>query len=533
MTEYRCPRCKTGHLIRDGKTPAGKTRWACRTNRVRCYSTTNPGADGIQTQSGIPGAGEKKAIFRRSLTGSNRFLITAAQNATPVHKEFLASLELACSSLNAELVVVPIRYKNPTSRWSSSQANEEVWAPELQPYLFNRRKMLNRNLVLLGDIKTQPTAMSPLSGFDALTMGESGILPHTKLEMKTIPTPQSAMPKILTTTGAVTVENYTDSKAGALGRFHHTLGACLAEVGSREFHLRQINADKGDGRFHDLDKVYGADWVQGGVGKGLEAEALVLGDTHVDFADPEVVRATDEMIEVLKPRHIIWHDLCDSYSVNPHHKDNPFITIAKMKAGKSNVLDELSRAVKFVAERTPAGTISHIVFSNHPEMLRRWMVNTDWRRDPVNAQFYLATASMMAEGANVGRFGTEYPDPFMFWGRKLAEGLLRKIGGRGEIRFLAQDESLQLAGVEVSMHGDSGPNGARGSRYNLRRIGVKSVIGHTHSPGISEGCYQVGTMTALKAEYTSGPSGWLNTHCVIYPNGKRSLLNIIKGKWRI
>jgi hypothetical protein len=40
-------------------------------------------------------------------------------------------------------------------------------------------------------------------------------------------------------------------------------------------------------------------------------------------------------------------------------------------------------------------------------------------------------------------------------------------------------------------------------------------------------------MTALKAEYTSGPSGWLNTHCVIYPNGKRSLLNIIKGKWRI
>ena len=50
------------------------------------------------------------------------------------------------------------------------------------------------------------------------------------------------------------------------------------------------------------------------------------------------------------------------------------------------------------------------------------------------------------------------------------------------------------------MHGDKGPNGARGSIRNLRRIGIRSVIGHTHSPGIDEGCYQVGTSTRLRLE---------------------------------
>jgi hypothetical protein len=84
------------------------------------------------------------------------------------------------------------------------------------------------------------------------------------------------------------------------------------------------------------------------------------------------------------------------------------------------------------------------------------------------------------------------------------------------------------------MHGDRGPNGARGSIKNLRRIGVKSIIGHSHSPGIDEGCYQVGTSTSLVPRLQqSGPSSWLNTHCLVYANGKRTLINIINGEWRL
>ncbi|MCK5642258.1 MAG: hypothetical protein KAJ19_15740, partial [Gammaproteobacteria bacterium] len=110
---------------------------------------------------------------------------------------------------------------------------------------------------------------------------------------------------------------------------------------------------------------------------------------------------------------------------------------------------------------------------------------------------------------------------------------VEKLKGSANITCLGRDQSFMLGGIELSMHGDQGPNGSRGSRMNLRRIGVKSIIGHSHSPGIEEGCMQTGTSTPLKLEYNSGPSSWLQCHAVLYANGKRSLLPIIDGEWCI
>src|SRR5690606_33657091 len=127
---------------------------------------------------------------------------------------------------------------------------------ELRPYLYNGRKRLNANLQLLGDIKIQPTMQFPLSGAEGLTNAESSIIGHPKLQLTTVATPQSRMPKILTTTGAITVPNYTDTRAGKLGTFHHVLGAALVELQSDKiFHLRQINARK-DGAFIDMEYAY-------------------------------------------------------------------------------------------------------------------------------------------------------------------------------------------------------------------------------------------------------------------------------------
>jgi hypothetical protein len=198
-------------MFRNGKTPGGTQRWMCDARHGGCgYATTNPGSKVARGQDGRPQKNQLKAPqFKRKLGGVKRYVITAAQNATPVHDGFLAALKGYCKRNNAELLVIPIRYKNPSSVWTESQANEEVWAPELAPYLYNQRKKLNPNLVLLGDIKTVATAVSPLTGFEGITHGESGILGHTKLQLKTVPTPQNSLPKILTTTGAITMPNYT------------------------------------------------------------------------------------------------------------------------------------------------------------------------------------------------------------------------------------------------------------------------------------------------------------------------------------
>jgi len=452
---------------------------------------------------------------------ARRFIVTAAQNATPVHAAWWAVLLNMAQRTGAELLVIPLRYKNPTSQWTGSQQNLEYWAKEAQPYLWNVRKTLNSNLTLLADFKAQPTASSPLTGAEGLSHASSGIIGHTKVQLRSIPTPSSRMAKLLTTTGACTVANYTDSRAGRIGAFHHSLAAVVVELDGKAFHMRHVHFDEKTRTARDLDREYSTDGCE-----PCRPLALVMGDTHVDAIDPKVEAATfgpDGMVHALNPEYLIWHDLLDAYSCNPHHEGNPFSSVAKRKAAADDVRAEMQRAIDFVRQRTHDRR-SVVVGSNHNDMLRRWISRTDWRSDPTNAEFYLETALAMVRGTRLGGRGTEFPDPFAYW---LERSALPNIS------TLEQDESLMLAGVEVGMHGDLGPNGARGSIKNLRRIGVKSIIGHSHSPGIDEGCYQVGTSTRLRLEYNHGASSWLNTHCVLHHDGKRQLVNIIDGKWRL
>lgn len=516
--------------MRNGRTPAGKQRWVCqkgageRGKFIVCYTTTTPESTEVINQRGDRSPATKSKVFRRKLTGK-RFIITSAQNGTPVHASFFEALKTYAAHNAAELIVIPLRYKNPTSRFSLSQQNAEVWAHELQPYLYNARKALNSNVVLFADIKTQPTASSPLTGFEAISAGESCIIGHTKRQMKVIPTPQHKFPKILTTTGACTRPNYTDSKAGKLGEFHHTLGAVIVEVkDSKIFHLRHVSGDKNTGAFYDLDTIY----CTGGAVMSAGCAALVMGDTHVDFIDPKVKQATfgkGGMIDVLRPDALVWHDVLDGYAINPHHVGNPFAGIAKRSTGRDDVEAEVRRAVEFVKNATGPEIASYIVASNHDNFLSRWVSDANWKDTPTNAEFYLKTALHMVSNTKLGPSGTGYPNPFGYWVEQMAPGAGLKV--------LRGDEPLTIAGVELSMHGDHGPSGTRGSIRNLRRIGVRSIIGHSHSPGIDEGCYQVGTSTALRLEYNRGPSSWLNTHCILHADGKRQLINIINGEWRL
>lgn len=536
---YKCPRCG-GNLAKGSKTPAGKQRWVCRgggksedNGRSYCYSTTDPESNAIRTQSGRKQKGDTNPQFKRKLSGVRRFVITAAQNATPVNVGFMSALLAYCEHNEAELVVIPIRYKNPTSVWPRSQANEEVWAPVLQPYLYNQRKKLNTNLVLLADIKTRPTADRPLSGFEAITHGESGILGHTKLQLQTIPTPQGRYPKILTTTGAITVPNYTDSKAGKKGEFHHTLAAVAVDVVGKKFHMRQINYDKKHESFIDLESEYLA--VQEGTGwddvvqTGLVEDApralgIAFGDTHRAQMDPKVERATfgpGGIVENLDPEYLVFHDLHDGLAVNHHERTDPFSQIALHERGANDAELEVRADVKWL-RRVGAGRKVRLAASNHDDFLSRWIRDVDWRKDPVNSEFYLESALELVRAV---KSKGEAPDVFSHWVEKLKED--------ADIRCLSRRESFMLAGIEMGLHGDLGPNGARGSAMNLRRIGVKTVIGHSHSPAIEEGCYQVGTSSKLDLGYNRGPSSWLHCHCVVYSNGKRSLLIVVDGKWRI
>lgn len=489
----------------------------------------------------------KTPRFTRAL-GGKRYLITSAQNATPIDDDFFAALKVAAKHLRAELVVIPFRYRNPTSIWSAKQARDEWWGtPPIQvgfdadgdpiyqddpknpllPYLFNTRKKLCETLVLAADVKIQPTAPQPCSRFEALTGAESTILGHPKMQLMSVASPAGRRAKLVFTTGACTVKNYTDTKQGKLGAFHHFLGAVCVEIDGPDFYGPfQINADRETGSFIHHENHYSRE----GVRPAPPALGLVSGDTHVRFADPSVDAATNGpggIVEALQPRKRVWHDTHDGYAVNHHHAGNPFIAAAKAKAGVGNARAEVVAAVDYVRERTPSGTESLIAASNHDDFLARWVRATDWRFAGSNTVFHLETALAIHRTAKwTAQHGAEYVDAFSYWVARLRNG--------APIRCLSAKRSCLIGGIDVSHHGHKGPDGAKtATMKNMARIGAKTFTAHAHSFGIEEGHYRVATSSYLDMEYVSGPSSWSQGHGVIYANGKRSLLPIVKGKWRL
>lgn len=477
-----------------------------------------------------------QTVLSRDLRkGCNRFIITSAQNGTPVHEEFWACLLSAAKHLNAEILVIPMRYKNPTSVFSGSQRNVEWWAPAVTPFLWNQRLKLNSNVVVMADYQLQPTAVDPLAGMDGVSGNFSGIFGHTKMRLRSVATPQSKMAKTITTTGACTVENYTASRAGKTAEFHHVLGALLVELddNDRHFWLRQLYYKEETRRILDLDDAY---YVEGH-GKAPPALAGIGGDTHVRYIDPMVHDARHRdggFLDTIRCQNWIEHDLLDAYSCNPHHEKNPMIWLANRLSQKDSIADEMDEAgmyLESLRDRYPKMNI-YVVASNHDDMATRAALafmkgglKAIPHVSPVNLAWLGHTVAEMAEGCTVEPWGTQYPDALALHLQKM------HLGKR--VHILSGRDSLILGGIEHAMHGDSGPNGSRGSVRNLARIGVKSWTGHGHSKEIFEGAKRVGTATRLFADYTKGPSSWTNADGITNADGKGQIIDYIAGKFRL
>lgn len=457
------------------------------------------------------------------------YVITAAQNATPVHEGFWASLKMYAELRNATIMVIPYRYRNPTSLWSQKSNEAEYWWPSIVDFLIPHEVKICKGLQLLGQIKMQPTAVTPLSGFDGYTGSDSAILGHPKLQLKTVATPSKKMPKILTTTGACTIKNYSDSKAGHKSRFHHNISACIVEVDDDKFHIRHVHGET-DGSFYDLEYYY----TPHGRTKYGRAAGLVPGDVHAEFVDERVEAALfhgpNSIAETLNPEVLVYHDLEDFYRRNHHHKGDDLIAYGKHHFGRDNVEEGLQVSADFVDKNNRENTVNLIVKSNHDEAFDRWLRDAEPKFDPENARFYYYMKFNQLTNLKRTRTGFETVNAFEFWCHNPLDQ--RGLQSSDNTMFLRRDQSFEVAGIEISFHGDIGANGSRGSVNAFSKIGPKTIIGHSHSPGIVEGSYQVGVCAYLDLEYAVGPSSWLHTHCIIYPNGSRALINVINGEWR-
>lgn len=446
----------------------------------------------------------------------NTWVITTALNNSNTNTPFFQSLVTYCEYNNADLMIVPVEY-NP----AKLQNDKITWDSNLEPYFFKSNVYLLNGLRLMAGTAISPTTVNPLSGWDAATKGNSLIILSPQIMMRTVAKDNFAYPSIIHTSGCVSEPTYLSTKSGEKAIFNHSYSALVIEEDPEidYFHIRVLNSDS-NGSFYDIDKFYDGKSVT----PSNRIPAIVLGDEHVKFIDP-VVKATtfenhDSIVNTLNPEKIIRHDVLDFYSASHHHANDTFLQYKKFLAGDNDVQQELKETIEYLINTTPKNSTSYLVDSNHNNHLTKWLNTTDIKKDFTNIIIYheLSLMKYIAIRDNIDK------DAFELWANQYYN--------LSNIKFLKKDESYKIFDIDVSMHGDNGTNGSRGSVAQFAKLGQKSIVGHYHSPSIHECSYAVGHSCLHKMEYNKGPSSWHQAHCIIQPNGKRQMIFINKGKWR-
>jgi len=461
-----------------------------------------------------------------------RWLLTAAQDETRVDEAFWRNLLAYGERIGAEVLVAGFTYNK--SLFEDHASRTAVFAEAVQPNLVHDDRMLGP-LLFAAKMNILPTAVRPLSGLDNYGRGAWTVIGHAKVQLLSVPSRGRAA--MVMTTGACTVPNYIEKKAGLKAEFHHQIGATIVEVdGADRIFCRQIGA-AADGSFQDLDAVV----RNGEVSFGHRVEAISWGDIHREQLDPVAARAcwgldiatdsiadSDSMLAALRPRHQFFHDLLDFRSRN-HHRRGDHIHAKKMLVqGADGVDDELSACTRFLRATQRDDCTSVVVASNHNDALLRWLKETDPRDDPLNLETWcelnLEWHRRIAAGAedfDLFRFALGRHDP------RLLDDVV--FVPRGGSYLICQDRG----GIECGLHGDEGPNGARGSPLNLGKVSVRMTVGHGHSAAILDGVHMVGLCGRFDQGYNNPAlSSWSHTQGVTYPNGRRSLVTIIDGKYR-
>jgi hypothetical protein len=462
---------------------------------------------------------------REALKKAEIFVVTSALNNVELNRPFWKALLGYCKARNAELIVIPARYKNPTTRGEDRESIYRAWWPmETHAYLTDENLQLHEHLIVMGQVRVQATAGNPLEGLEAISRGSSAIFGHAQLALKMVPSPKRKMPKAVYTTGTISAElQYSTTRSGAKANFVHTPCALVVEKDGPRFHVRQLMGDERGG-FYDIDCVY---YGPNGPGDTARAKALIEGDVHEGWHDRACREATygvDGIVQATEPEVIASHDVLDAYAVNHHTEKDPVVQIGKRKANLHLLQNELDKVVKFLRDTTPANSERWVVPSNHHDHFTKWLKKATPLSDPDNARILVKMWAEWIDTIEVTERGVRAADPLELYARAC------KVGDN--VRFLGRDEVAEIAGVVVSYHGDHGINGQRGTLQQFDRIGARTVTGHSHTPGIIRGAWAVGTSSKLSLEYTSGPSTWAHAHCLIWPNGKRQLVFVINGKWR-
>ena len=464
----------------------------------------------------------------------DRWLVTAAQDETQISEPFWKNLQAYAAHIGAQIKVAGFTYNK--SLFEDHASRTAVFAEGVREFMVHEDEYLGP-LLFAAKMNILPTAVRPLSGLETYSRGAWAIFPHAKRQLLSVPALSDNHPAMVMTSGTCTIPNYIEKKAGLKAEFHHTIGATIVEVDdmNRVF-CRQIDAGR-DGSIQDLDVLV----RNGEVFEGQTVEQISWGDIHREKLDPvvamtawgldietgEVTDAENSMFYKLRPRHQAFHDLLDFQARNHHRRGDHHFMFQMLRDGTDRVEDGLKACAAFLRATAADWCKSVVVASNHNDALPRWLREADPREDPANLRIWCHLNDKFYQAMEDGN---EEFDVVQY-----AMSQYDEIG-LADIAFVPRNGSYVVCqehgGIETALHGDQGPNGARGTATSMIKVATRMNIGHAHSAAILDGVYVAGLCGLMDQGYNSGPSGWTHTQIVTYPNSKRTLVTFIDGKYR-
>jgi hypothetical protein len=475
----------------------------------------NPEVDDVITEEFIF-TKKNLELLRSDLKKYKRFFITTMVSGKPVDLGFLKSIEQYCKINDAKLLILPcmdIASRQKDSDW--------VFPKELsdEAFVFDDVR-LNSNFYI-NTIRLSAKHINPLTGLSRIGQRNGTFVyasPKQFLEFVATSSSKNRIPHALMTTGAITKSDYSSDlymsqRTSYIADNDHVIGGVVVEIVDDDiFHFRQVQADS-HGAFIDLCVKY----------SGGELEpvrpSLVMGDYHAGATDQVVKETTIRLMDELAVKDLFLHDFFDGYCISHHDFNEPGRMAKKAMNDNLNLKKELQCGCHEVNN-----LMSHItgnivmVKSNHDEWLSRYLTRGTYVKDNENHYHSLLLARAMLDG----------DDPLEVGYR--SEGIIKEPD---RVIWLDRDDEFKIANVELAAHGDLGANGARASLNSLEKAYGNCVVGHTHSAAIYRGVFRVGTSTKMNLDYNKGPSSWTHTHCLVYPNGSRQLINIINGEYKL
>lgn len=459
---------------------------------------------------------ERTRTLETAVKKCKRFVITTAVTGCAVNLGFYNSIKNYCRKNKATLLVLT----------ASDPASIATQGGFIDPILVNEHLVmqdiqLNRNIAIRG-IKLSAKAVEPTTGLGRIGQKNgSFIYASPKQRLKMTATSNVKLPHAMMTTGAITnpnyqTDNYLAERTAYIADNDHVMGALIVEIVDQQvYHFRQIQCDS-KGAFADLGKLYSGNKVT-----NYRPDSLVLGDWHSGETDPDAraafVEAKDSVVAKVKPRRLVVHDGFNGMAISHHEEKNRLLRARRAEANELNLEAEIrgyAEDLQMMAEKVEEVVI---VKSNHDEFLDRYLDAGRYVEDAQNHRISLMLAYSMLTGKN-----------------PLAAAMdILGYKFRNKLRWLNRDQDFKVAGIELGAHGDKGSNGTRGSLASLERAYGSSISGHSHTAEILRRAWQVGTCSKLKLEYNKGPSSWIHSSCLVYPNGQRQLINVIYGKWRM